>query len=386
MNPIERLDPELYRLPPEELERTLSPALVVYLDRVRHNIAVMRGLLDGDLDRWRPHIKTSKIPEVYRLLAEAGVRAFKCATTREAEQLLAVLERETDGEGDLLAAYTMTGPGLKRLAELASRHLATRISVLVEDPEAVSEVPESLSLFIDLNVGMDRSGTPPEDTRRLLATARRAGQRLRGLHAYEGQIDDPDPNVRDPQAVRSYERLLVAVESLRREAIPVEEIVTSGTPTFRNALGYAPIHGLGETWHRVSPGTLVYHDLRSMECLPELDFQPAALVLSRTVSRPAADRITCDAGSKAVAAEVPDPVAGVLGRPGLVAERPSEEHLPMRVESGPPPDRGEVLLLVPRHVCPTVNLAEQALLVERGRVVDLVPVAARAHDTRPAAS
>jgi D-serine deaminase-like pyridoxal phosphate-dependent protein len=70
----------------------------------------------------------------------------------------------------------------------------------------------------------------------------------------------------------------------------------------------------------------------------------------------------------------------VLDRPGLVAERPSEEHLPLRVEAGGAPERGTPLFLVPRHVCPTVNLAEEAVLVEGGRVRASVPVAARAHD------
>jgi D-serine deaminase-like pyridoxal phosphate-dependent protein len=70
----------------------------------------------------------------------------------------------------------------------------------------------------------------------------------------------------------------------------------------------------------------------------------------------------------------------VLVRPELVAGRPSEEHLPLDVTSGTPPPRGTPLHLVPRHVCPTVNLAEQAVLIERGRIVDVVPVAGRAHD------
>jgi D-serine deaminase-like pyridoxal phosphate-dependent protein len=66
-----------------------------------------------------------------------------------------------------------------------------------------------------------------------------------------------------------------------------------------------------------------------------------------------------------------------------VAQTPSEEHLPLRqarqdAEARPP--RGSGLLLVPRHVCPTVNLAEQAVLLDGGRVVDVVAVSARAHD------
>jgi D-serine deaminase-like pyridoxal phosphate-dependent protein len=98
------------------------------------------------------------------------------------------------------------------------------------------------------------------------------------------------------------------------------------------------------------------------------------------VSHPRDDVATCDAGSKSIAADAGDPCALVLGRPELVARTPSEEHLPLSVRSGPLPARGTELLLVPRHVCPTVNLAEQALLVEDGEVREIAPVSARAHD------
>ncbi len=113
--------------------------------------------------------------------------------------------------------------------------------------------------------------------------------------------------------------------------------------------------------------------------MEDLDLVPAALVLARIVSRPLPDRVTADAGSKSIAAEAGDPCAFALGYPGLEALTPSEEHLPFAVRSGPRPGRGEALYLVPRHVCPTVNLAEQALLVD-GDTITVSRVVARAHD------
>ncbi len=132
--------------------------------------------------------------------------------------------------------------------------------------------------------------------------------------------------------------------------------------------------------HRVSPGTVVYHDLRYEQQIEDLELSPAAMVLTRVVSHPTAGIVTCDAGSKAIAAEAGDPCAYVLGYPGLEALQPSEEHLPLRVRAGARPPRGAPLLLIPRHVCPTVNLAEQAILVEDGRLREVVPVRARAHE------
>jgi D-serine deaminase-like pyridoxal phosphate-dependent protein len=227
---------------------------------------------------------------------------------------------------------------------------------------------------------MDRTGLDPAGADRIAAIARRAGERFRGIHFYDGHIHDVDYAERRKKAHATYARLMDLIVRLRHDGIAVGEIITSGTPTLRPALEYAPFRERGAPLHRVSPGTVVFHDQRSADETPELDLVPAAVVLARVVSRPSATRVTCDAGSKSLAAEAGDPCAFVLGRPELVAGHPSEEHLPLDVTSGAAPARGTALHLVPRHVCPTVNLAEQAVLIERGRIVDIVDVAGRAHD------
>jgi D-serine deaminase-like pyridoxal phosphate-dependent protein len=132
--------------------------------------------------------------------------------------------------------------------------------------------------------------------------------------------------------------------------------------------------------HRVSPGTVVFHDGRSQGEHPDLGLEPAAVVFTRVVSRPAPDIVTCDAGSKAIAVDAGDPCVTVLHHPELRALTPSEEHLPLRVIGGVAPERGTPLFLAPRHVCPTVNLADAAVLIEGGEIRALVPVGARGHD------
>ncbi|NNE08540.1 MAG: D-TA family PLP-dependent enzyme, partial [Gemmatimonadetes bacterium] len=75
------------------------------------------------------------------------------------------------------------------------------------------------------------------------------------------------------------------------------------------------------------------------------------------------------------------PVAFVLGHPDYFVEHVTEEHIGIRIPAGAePPARGSLLQLIPRHVCPTVNLAEHALWVENGGVKEIVPISARAHD------
>ena len=380
MSRFDRLSISGFALPSGDLERLLSPALVVYVDHVRENIRRVIDHLGGDVSRWRPHVKTAKIPAIYAELVRAGVRAFKCATTREAECVLRVLaEHHIDG-GDLLVAYPHVGPALMRIGELGAMFPESRVSVLCEDARVIDRIPSDVGVFIDVNPGMDRTGIPSSRRQDIIDLAQRAGARFRGIHHYEGHIVDADSEARRRMAFGCYDRLMSLLDDLAEAHVAVGEIITSGTPTFLDALAYEPFTTLTDIVHRVSPGTVLYHDWRSEQRIAELDLLPAALVLARVVSHPARGIVTCDAGSKSIAAEAGRPCAYVLGHPELVPLVPSEEHLPLEVRGGSRPERGTELLLIPRHVCPTVNLAEAAVMVEGGRMTGLAAVSARAHD------
>jgi D-serine deaminase-like pyridoxal phosphate-dependent protein len=160
----------------------------------------------------------------------------------------------------------------------------------------------------------------------------------------------------------------------------VGEVITSGTPAFPCAASYAPFRSASFV-HRASPGTVVYSDMTSMNQLPaEWGYQPAAVVVATVVSHPKADYLTCDAGHKAVSADAGLPTCEVIGRPDLAPLKPSEEHLPIQVKGGTRPEIGEALYLVPRHVCPTVNNFDDAVIVEGNRVVGVERVTARGHE------
>jgi D-serine deaminase-like pyridoxal phosphate-dependent protein len=375
--PLAELDPARYALPAADLARVLSPALVIHLDLVRANVRRMLAHV-GTPERWRPHVKTTKTPEVFAELLAAGLRHFKCATLREARVLLETARASGHEALDLLVAYPLLGPALGALGRLAQAYPRARLAVLCEDPEAVATIPREVGLFVDLDPGMRRTGIPLGERAAIRAVVRAAGERLRGLHHYEGHLHG-ELEERRAQCFACYRELLALVAELERDGAAIPELVTSGTPAFLHALAFEPFR-TGPRVHRVSPGTVVFHDARSAEENPGLGLVPAAVVLARVVSRPAHDVVTCDAGSKSLAAEAGDPCALVVGRPELVALTPSEEHLPLHVTAGPAPARGEVLMLVPRHVCPTVNLAEEALRVEGGAVRGTVRVRARAHD------
>ena len=155
------------------------------------------------------------------------------------------------------------------------------------------------------------------------------------------------------------------------------DLVTAGTPALLPSLAHAGLRDSGR--HRVSAGTVVLSDTRAEAQCP-LGLRPAAVVASRVVSTPLPRQFTLDAGVKALAADAGHPMCAVLGHEGFEPLIPSEEHLPVAVrEPSDRPTKGDVFYLVPKHVCPTVNLAESALLVEENGAFSELPIEARAH-------
>ena len=354
------------------LDDLQSPTLLIRLDRVRSNLARMIECVNGQPDRWRPHIKSSKIPEILDLILQAGVSHFKCATSREA---VVLLSRRSSGL-DLLVAMAHRGANLQRIADIAKSFPGHRISVLTEDEEHAHQITHlgpDLGIFVDLDPGYHRTGIPLDDRNRIVNTVAAAGSSLRGLHYYDGHLADRNPAERMVECKTLYDALIDIVREIRGEGL---ELITSGTPTFLEALRH---EGLREFNHKISPGTVVYWDARS-EGLGIPGFQPAAYVLARIMSHPGHGILTCDAGSKALDASVGDPCAHVEGWANLEALHPSEEHLPLRVIGGEMPSPGSLIQLIPAHVCPTVNLADQAVLMEGDRIVSIVDVTARGHE------
>jgi D-serine deaminase-like pyridoxal phosphate-dependent protein len=353
-----------------------TPSLLIYTEMIEANITAALAMMNGDANRWRPHLKTAKLGYTMRRLVARGIKTAKCATTLE---LVAALE---SGMEDVVVAFPLMVPNAARVREIAAAHPERRISTLVESVDQIDEWRRSaVGVFVDLNPGMDRTGMAEdhfEEVGEFIDQVQKAGLRFCGLHHYDGQIKNTDPSAA-AVACEGYSRLLELIGYLKRRGIEVQEVITSGTPAMPHALSFAPF-GEGEFVHRVSPGTIVYNDRSSLKELPDYGFLPAALVLSTVVSRPRENRVTCDAGHKAVSADAGVPTCDVLGRPGLMGLKPSEEHLPIEVLSGETPARGELLYLLPAHVCPTVNNFDKAVLVRGGKVEEVVPVTARGRE------
>jgi len=362
----------------EAAGRIKTPALAIYPDIVDLNIDITLGLLGGDANRWRPHVKTAKLGFIMRRLADRGIENFKCSTSLE---LLTACE---NGASDVVVAYPLVGANARRVREIADQFREARISALVECGEQISAWRGSpIGLFIDVNPGMNRTGIPEERGAEIVELARAiedSGQVFRGLHYYDGHLSSLDLAERERIAHVGYDHLMRIVDEFRQAGIAIAEVITAGTPAFPCSLSYGGFTGAA-FFHRVSPGTVVYNDCSSLVQLPlEYGYRPAAVVVSTVVSRPSPGRFTCDAGHKTVSADAGVPTCAVLGEPGYSPSKPSEEHLPIDVTEGSGPAIGDLLYLLPRHICPTVNNFDHAVLVTGGRIMDIQRVTARGRE------
>ncbi len=364
-----------------EAESITTPALLVYPEIVDANISAMIRILGGDSGRWRPHIKTSKLELVMRRLVEHGVVNFKCATTLE------LITACSAGARDILIAYPVVGANARRVGEIVTEHPDIRFSVLVENTEQADVWKGChIGIFIDINPGMNRTGIEQSNDREILALANYVtglGLSLVGLHYYDGHTGGIELAERDTVAHAGYDRLMEIVSLLEAAGHHFPELITAGTPSLPCALSYAPFRGKAFV-HRVSPGTIVYSDYTSLAQLPrEYGLRPAALVLSTIVSHPKDSIFTCDAGHKAVSADAGVPTCAVVGHTDWNPLKPSEEHLPIEIPAGAaPPGIGDLVYLLPRHVCPTVNNFNDAVLVANGHLKELAKVTARGREQR----
>jgi D-serine deaminase-like pyridoxal phosphate-dependent protein len=364
-------DLEEYRI--DGIENVLTPALAIYPAFIDNNIRVTLDLLGGDPTRWRPHVKTAKLGYVIRRTVEHGVKQVKCATTLE---LLTSIEA---GVEDALLAYPVVGANARRLREIAKANPKTRISVLVENADqAANWQGTGIGVFIDVNPGMDRTGLEQDRASEVIALAR-AIEDFRGLHYYDGHMHIADVTERERAAHAGYDRLMRLAEGILAAGKPVPEVITSGTPAMVCGASYKPFAS-APFKHRVSPGTVTYCDMTSLKELPP-GYKPAAIVVASVVSHPIAKRFTCDAGHKSVSADAGVPTCEAIGHGGDWSPlKPSEEHLPVDVIHGGVPAIGSHVYLIPKHVCPSVNNFDHAIIVENNKITGVERVTARGRE------
>lgn len=339
-----------------------SPALIIYPDRVKANIATIIKMID-DPARLRPHVKTHKTKEITLLLMEAGINKFKCATIAEAEML------GISGAADVLLAYQPVGPKLERFLRLIRQYPGTRFSCLIDNAGMAAKIAESalsdkttIPVYIDLNVGMNRTGIKAGLAVALYEqTAQLKGIELMGFHAYDGHVHEPDIDKRTGQCEAIFAEAEDIVQLLKIKGYKKLSLIIGGSPSF-------PIYAKKKEVE-CSPGTFVFWDKGYLDMLPEQEFLPAALLLCRVISLPDETKICLDLGHKSVAAENElQKRAYFLNAPGLRIVSQSEEHLVLEAGIGHAWNIGDILYALPFHICPTCALYESATLIAEGEV------------------
>ncbi len=339
-----------------------SPALAVYPDRIKENISVLKGFIP-DVNRLRPHVKTNKCAEVCKLMMDEGITKFKAATIAEAEMLATI------GAPDVLMAYQPVGPRGTRFIQLVKKYPATKFACLLDNETTAAQLAQAakehtviISVFLDLNVGMNRTGILPELALPLFLYLKSLPSISPiGLHAYDGHNRDADLNSRIAGADEGYAR----VEKLHKEILDRTGvsaiIVTSGNTTIS-------IHAKRKNVE-CSPGTFIFWDYGYHKLFSEQPFVFAAILVTRIISKPDDETICIDLGHKAVASENPlNNRIHFLNAPNLVPISHSEEHLILKAEKGNDFKVGDVLYGVPFHICPTVALHETLTVIEKRNV------------------
>lgn len=355
-----------YRI--ENIASLDSPSLVLFTELVDANIAKMIQLAGGP-QRLVPHVKTNKSSEVIKRMIGQGIEHFKCSTIAEAE-----LVAQAGGK-NVLIAHQLVGPKIVRFLHLIEAYPQTFFSSLVDDLQLIDTMQHLFGaagrvvhLYIDVNNGMNRSGAEVHQLPQLLEKLATCEYlKLMGWHVYDGHHREEALAERRTSITQDLSPFIEFIEN--NPDVP-QTIIAGGTPAF-------PVHATNQQV-LCSPGTAVFWDWGYGDRFMEQPFEYAALVLTRIISKPTRGIVTIDMGHKAVAAENPiDKRIRFLNLTGYELLSQSEEHGVLRVEDWENLHVGDELLGVPYHVCPTVNLYDNAYVITENRQVDIWPIEGR---------
>lgn len=361
-----------YRI--DDTRMIISPGLVVFRELVEANIEQMVAIA-GDPSRLRPHCKTHKMLEVTRMQLALGVTKHKCATLAEAEMLAKA------GVKDIFLAYNVVGPNIERVVRFVEKYPDVTFSLTADHSKPIEELSQamvqaerSVEVLLDLDTGLHRTGTLPGARARELyrKIAESPGLNPGGLHVYDGQNKQSVVEERRRAVDACWQAAIEFRDALVAEGLKVPRIVAGGTGSF-------PLYAeKQEATLELSPGTTVFYDVGYRDLFPDLDFTPAALILTRVISRPSKTLLTCDLGSKACASD--PPMGTRVEFPDLLDAKQilqNEEHLVLETDRADEFEPGDELLAIPRHICPTSALHRQAYVISRGKLVTHWDVVAR---------
>src|SRR5881397_2624487 len=337
-----------------------TPCAVIDMDRVERNIARIQVACDTAGVANRPHIKTHKSPLLAQMQIAAGAKGITCQKIGEAEVMA-----EAGIDDNLI--------GEEKMARLAALQAKANMTVAADNSTVIAGLPQAaaasgrpLSVVVECDTGRKRAGVETPAEAIALAREIAASKRLTfgGFMLYPTETGWAE-------AQKFFDEALAGV---RAHGLDAAMVSTGGSPNLKN-LGKLK----GATEHR--PGTYIYND-RMQVAAGVASWDDCALnIYSTVVSRAAPDRGILDAGSKTLTSDT----GGGLEGHGLILEHPqakiarfAEEHGFLDLaRSNTRPVVGDVVRIVPNHVCVVVNMMDEVVMVRGDEIVGVLPVAAR---------
>ncbi|AJA63820.1 D-TA family PLP-dependent enzyme [Bradyrhizobium japonicum] len=341
-----------------------TPCAVIDMDRVERNIARIQKACDDAGVANRPHIKTHKNPTIAKLQVAAGAKGITCQKLGEAEIMA------NAGIDDILISYNLLGE--EKMARLGALQAKANMTVAADNSTVVAGLPKAaaasgrpLSVVVECDTGRKRAGveTPAEAIALAREIAGSKGLEFAGFMMYPTETGWTE-------AQKFYDEALAGV---RAHGLDAKIVSTGGTPNLVN-IGKLK----GGTEHRF--GTYIYND-RMQVAAGVATWDDCALhIYSTVVSRAAPERGILDAGSKTLTTDT-----GGLDGHGLILEHPeakiarfAEEHGFLDLSrSNTRPNVGDVVRIVPNHVCVVVNMMDEVVMVRGEEIIGTLPVAAR---------
>jgi D-serine deaminase-like pyridoxal phosphate-dependent protein len=341
-----------------------TPAAVVDLDRVERNIKRLQAACDAAGVANRPHIKTHKSPLIAAMQRDAGAKGITCQKLGEAEVMADA------GFEEILISYNILGE--EKVARVAALMGKTEMIVCVDNPVSIAAAADAagragrpLRVLVECDTGRKRAGveTPAEAVALARMIAERNGLDFSGFLLYP-------PETAIPQTQRFFDEALAGV---RAAGLNPPIVSSGGTPNIANLGKLA-----GATEHRA--GTYVFNDRMMMACGAASLDDCALHVVATVVSRAGPDRGIVDAGSKTLTSDI-----GGLDGHGLILEHPQARIAKFAEEHGfldlsgcnDRPEVGDVVRIIPNHVCVVVNMMGRLITTRGNEIVGEIPVAAR---------
>lgn len=352
--------------------KLISPSLLVYPERIKKNIDLMIEMAGG-VDFLRPHIKTHKMAEIIKMQMDKGIHKFKCATIAEAE-LLAKCKVK-----DILLAMQPVAKNVSRFFELIEQYPNSNFSTIVDNLQSVNEISNlsstknlPASLWMDINIGMNRTGIEPNEKAVELYQSISADKNIvaKGFHVYDGHIRNPNIDERTKICDKAFEKVMHLKDKLESLGVQVEHIVAGGSPTF-------PIHSKRKGIE-ASPGTTLLWDEGYGKLFKEMEFLHAAVLFTRVISKPTSQLTCFDLGHKSLASEMNFPRVKFLDV-NCKQINQSEEHLVVENSNDEMYQIGDHAYAIPVHICPTVAKYKKVITIVQGEITGSWEVAARDH-------